>query len=84
GTEADLPSAGDVYGAWRLVIDDAGTVSVQEAAANATGYASAALALAGLPMIPTGKASVGTLTILAADGTPFDPGTTELSAAGIT
>jgi hypothetical protein len=84
GTENDVPSTGDLYGAWRLVIDAAGTITIQEAAANDTGYATSALALAGLPAVPADKAAVGTVTALAADGTAFDPGTTELSAANIT
>jgi hypothetical protein len=84
GTEADLPSAGAVYGAWRLIIDAAGTMSIQEAADNATGYATAELALADLPALTADNAAVGTLTVLAADGTAFDPATTELSAANIT
>ena len=67
-----------------MAIDAAGTVTIQEAAANATGYATAALALAGLPAVPADKAALGTVTVLAADGTAFTPGTTELSAANIT
>jgi len=84
GTEDAIPSTGDLYGAFRVVIDAAGTVTIQEAAANATGYATAVLALAGLPAVPADKAALGTVTVLAADGTAFTPGTTELSAANIT
>ena len=84
GTEGAIPSAGDLYGAWRVVIDAAGTTTIQEAAANDTGYATAALALAALPAVPADKAGLGTVTVLAADGTAFTPGTTELSAANIT
>ncbi len=51
------------YGAVALDIVAAGTVTIAEAAANATGYASAALAIAGIPAVASGKARMGTVTV---------------------
>jgi hypothetical protein len=71
------------YGAVALDIVAAGTVTIAEAAANATGYASAALAIAGIPAVATGKARMGTVTVTKSDGA-FTFGTTDLDAANVT
>lgn len=72
-----------LYGAVALDIDAAGTVTIAEAAANATGYASAVLAIAGIPAVATGKARMGTVTASISSGT-FTFGTTDLDAANTT
>jgi hypothetical protein len=71
------------YGAVALDIVAAGTVTIAEAAANATGYASAALAIAGIPAVATGKTRMGTVTVTKSDGA-FTFGTTDLDAANVT
>lgn len=71
------------YGAWALEINAAGTVAIVPAAANGTGYASSALALAGIPAQTADKARMGTVVILNA-GATFVPGTTDLSAGTVT
>lgn len=71
------------YGAVALDVNAAGTISVVEAAANATGYASAALAIAGIAAVATGKARMGTVTVTKSDGA-FTFGTTDLDAANVT
>ena len=76
-----IPQA--TYGAVALDIVAAGTVTIAEAAANATGYASAALAIAGIPAVAAGKARMGTVTVTKSDGS-FTFGTTDLDAANVT
>lgn len=71
------------YGAVALDIDAAGTITVAEAAANATGYATAALAIAGIPAVASSKARMGTVTATKSDGA-FTFGTTALNAANTT
>lgn len=73
----------DTYGAVALDIDASGTVTIAEAAANATGYASAALAIAGIPAVASTKARMGTVTATKSDGA-FTFGTTALNAANST
>lgn len=77
----NIPQA--TYGAWRLEIGINGTVDIIEAAANATGYASAVLAAAGLPALSADHASMGYVTASKSDAV-FDPGTTDLDAANTT
>lgn len=71
------------YGAVALDINAAGTISVAEAAANATGYTTAALAIAGIPAVASGKARMGTVTVIKSDGA-FTFGTTSLADANTT
>lgn len=71
------------YGAWALDIDAAGSITIVPAAANATGYASAALAGAGIPAMAAAKVRLGYATAINTGGV-FDPGTTELDAVGVT
>ena len=73
----------NLYGAVALDIDAAGTVTIAEAAANATGYASAALAIAGIPAVAADKVRMGTVTAIKTDGA-FTFGTTALNAANST
>lgn len=73
----------NLYGAVALDIDSAGTVTIAEAAANATGYASAALAIAGIPAVAADKVRMGTVTAIKTDGA-FTFGTTALNAANST
>jgi hypothetical protein len=71
------------YGAVALDIDAAGTITVAEAAANSTGYASAALAIAGIAAVASDKVRMGTVTATKSDGA-FTFGTTALNAANTT
>ena len=71
------------YGAVALDINASGTVSIAEATANATGYASAALAIAGIPAVASGKARMGTVTAIKTDGA-FTFGTSNLNVANST
>lgn len=72
-----------LYGAVAFDIGADGTLDAVEATANATGYASAVLAVAGLPAAAAGHARVGWVTATKSDGT-FTFGTTELGAANTT
>lgn len=71
------------YGAVALDIGTNGTVDVVEATDNATGYASAALAIAAIPAVAADHARMGTVTAIKTDGA-FTFGTTALSAANST
>ncbi len=71
------------YGAWRLEIADDGTVSIQAADDNATGYATPGLAVKGLPPEDSTLAPLGYVTAINTSAV-FVPGTTELDAAGVT
>lgn len=77
----DVPQ--NKYGAWLLEIDDDGTIAVQEADDNATGYDSPALAIDALPAPTSGCIVMGFVTAIYTGG-DFVPGTTLLSAAGVT
>jgi hypothetical protein len=77
----DVPAA--TYGAWRLEIRVDGTIDIVEAADNATGYADAELAIAGLPDVSDGHASMGVVTATNSDAV-FSPGVTSLAAATVT
>ena len=72
------------YGAFRLQIGADGTIDLVAATGNATGYDSAALALAGLPAVASNHVAIGTITVMSTDPGGFIPGTTELSAAHVT
>jgi len=71
------------YGAVALDIDAAGTITAIEAPANATGYATAALAAAALPDVATTLIRIGYVTASKSDGA-FTFGTTALNAANTT
>ena len=71
------------YGAWALEVGTNGTIDEIGAAANTTGYASAALAVAGLPAVQTDHARLGYATVIHT-GADFVGGTTEWSTAGVT
>ena len=72
------------FGAWRLEIDVDGTVSIQEADDNATGYATVGLAVQGLPAESSTKAAMGYVTAINTASGGFVPGTTSLSAGTVT
>lgn len=80
---SNLPN-GSKYGAWALDINAGGTISIVAASGNATGYATSALALAGLATVATDKARMGTVVILNDSAGAFVPGTTDLDTAGLT
>jgi hypothetical protein len=73
------------YGAFGLQIPSGGTLAVIDAAANATGYASAALALAAWKAVAPTAANVvlGCVIVICTSGT-FTGATTSLAAAGVT
>jgi len=73
----------DLYGAVALDIGTDGNLDAIEAAANGTGYATAALAIAGIPAPAAGHIRVGTVTAIKSDGA-FTFGTTDLDAANST
>jgi hypothetical protein len=72
------------YGAWRIEIDADGTVSIQEANANSTGYATVGLAVQGLPAESSTKAAMGYVTAINTAAGGFIPGTTTLDAGTVT
>lgn len=71
------------YGAVAFDIGTDGTIDAIEAAANATGYDSAALAIAGIPAAAADHARMGWVTATKSDG-DFTFGTTQLDAANTT
>lgn len=77
----DVPQ--NTYGAWRLEIASDENIDIVAATANSAGYASAALARAGLPTVSDNHTEVGTVTVINTSAA-FDPGTTLLDAAGVT
>lgn len=78
---SDIPQA--LYGAWALDIGADGTIDITPATNNATGYASAVLAAAGLPAVAADHVRMGYVTATKSDAV-FDPGTTDLDAANTT
>lgn len=77
----DIPQA--KYGAFALDIDADGTPDLIAAGDNATGYDSAAEALAGLAAPAADHVRLGTVSLVKSDGA-FDPGTTGLDDAATT
>jgi len=71
------------FGACAFDIGVDGTVDAVEATANATGYASAVLAAAGIPAAAAGHARMGYVTATKSDGA-FTFDTTNLDAANTT
>jgi hypothetical protein len=71
------------YGACAFDIGINGTIDAVEASANATGYDSAVLAIAGIPAVASGHVRMGTVTAMDTDGT-FTFGSGILSHAGAT
>jgi len=69
------------YGAWRLQIESDGTIAIQPADNNATGYDTAAQAVQDIPAESTEAAAMGFVTAINTGGT-FIPGTTALSTGG--
>lgn len=86
-TETEL-SGGTVpqnlYGAWRLEIDADGTVTIVEAADNATGYTTPGQAVQGIEVEKSTAAAMGYVTALSTDAGGFIPGTTDLDDAAVT
>lgn len=73
----------NTYGAWALEVGVDGTIDEIGATDNATGYASAALAVAGLPAVQTDHARLGYATVIHT-GADFVGGTTEWTTTGVT
>jgi len=74
----------NTYGAWLLAIDVDGAITVTAAADNATGYATAALAVNGIVLPGSTYAAMGFVTAINTAAGGFIPGTTLLSAATVT
>ena len=72
------------YGAVAFEIGADGTIGAIEASANATGYESAALAIAGIPAVEAAHTRLGTVTAMSTEAGGFVFGTTELGAANTT
>ncbi len=79
---AELPTAKS--GAWALDIGIDNTIDVVPATDNATGYASAALAAAGLPAVAANHVRMGYVTVVNATGANFVPGTMNLDTPNTT
>jgi len=71
------------HGAWKLSIDSDGTITVTEADGNSTGYDTPAAAVDALDAETADEAPMGYVTVINTSGS-FTPGTTLLSAAGVT
>ena len=72
------------YGAWRLEINTSGAISIVEAGDNGTGYATSALAVAGLAVESSSNACMGFVTAICTAAAGFVPGTTDLDDSGVT
>lgn len=77
----DVPQ--DKYGAWAIDVTAADAKSITPAADNATGYDTAAEAIAAIPTVAKDKARLGVVTAISDTGV-FDPGITNLDAAAVT
>ena len=73
----------NLYGAWALDIGINKTIDITPATANATGYASAILALAGIPAVAADHIRMGTVSVIKTDAV-FIPGTTDLDDGATT
>jgi hypothetical protein len=74
----------NTYGAWRLEIDSDGTVSIEAAADNGTGYDTPAAAVEGIANESSTSAAMGYVTAMNTAAGGFVPGTTSLSASTVT
>jgi hypothetical protein len=74
----------NLYGAVAFDIGANGTIDAVEASANATGYASGALAIAGIPAVEAAHTRLGTVTAISTEAGGFVFGTTALNAANTT
>jgi hypothetical protein len=72
------------YGAVAFDIGADGTIDAIEATDNATGYDSAALAIAGIPAVAASHTRLGTVTAMSTEAGGFVFGTTALDAANTT
>jgi len=71
------------HGAYLLTIDDDGTITVTDGAANATGWDTVAEAINDLSAAPANSAIMG-FVVVYTSGATFVPGTTGLDAATVT
>ncbi|MFZ3046490.1 MAG: hypothetical protein WA151_11290, partial [Desulfatirhabdiaceae bacterium] len=74
----------NLYGAWALDVGADNVVDVWPAADNATGYASANVAVFGIPDPASDHNRLGVLTIVSSDAAGFIAGTTPLDAGAVT
>lgn len=72
------------YGAFSLVIDGGGTITITEADDNSTGYDTAGEAVDGLAPAGSDEVFMGYVTVISTDSGGFVPGTTELSDNAVT
>ncbi|MBW2561559.1 MAG: hypothetical protein JRE40_12000 [Deltaproteobacteria bacterium] len=73
-----------LYGAFSLTIDADGDITINEAGANSTGYATPALAINALEAADSDSAYMGYVTVVSTDAGGFVPGTTALDDAAVT
>lgn len=72
------------YGAFSLTIDEDGTITINEADDNSTGYDTIQEAIEGLADASSDEAYLGYVTVISTDAGGFVPGTTALSASAVT
>lgn len=69
----------DTWGIYLVSVSQAGVVSITAGADNfTTGYSAEALAIAGIPTVPTDNCPLGYFTVLTKSGTTFVTGTDDL------
>jgi len=72
------------YGAWSLKIDEDGTITVEAADGNATGYDTPRLALEALDKAGSDSCFMGYVTVISTGSGGFIPATTELDDDAVT
>jgi len=72
----------DKFGAWAIDVTAGDSKSITPAADNATGYDTAAEAIAAIPAVAADKARLGVVTAISDTGV-FDPGTTDLDGPAV-
>lgn len=72
------------YGAFSLTIESDGTITINEASGNSTGYDSQAQAVQSLEAAGSDDAFMGYVTVISTDAGGFVPGTTDLDDAAVT
>ena len=72
------------YGAFSLTIESDGTITINEASGNSTGYDSIAQAVQSLEAAGSDDAFMGYVTVISTDAGGFVPGTTALDDVAVT
>jgi len=74
----------NLYGAWAFDVGIDGVVDVWPGSSNSTGYASANVAIYGIPNTEPDHIRLGVLTVISSDAAGFIAGTTLLDAGAVT